>query len=99
MKMTMIYGFHALLSALEHRSENIVNLYTQENKTGDRWQAIQQKAQEHGIRVQNVSASTLDKLAQSEHHQGFVAQIRPMPPKEEKDLLQWLETATRSPLL
>jgi 23S rRNA (guanosine2251-2'-O)-methyltransferase len=99
MKTTLIYGYHAVIGALEHQSENVLSLYCQDQKTGERLMNIEAKAKTADIPIQTMSGAKLDKLVQNDHHQGFAAKVRLAPPKEEKDLLAWLETTTRVPLL
>jgi 23S rRNA (guanosine2251-2'-O)-methyltransferase len=96
---TVICGFHAVITALEHHSEKLLTLYCQENKAGARVELIYNKAKETDISIHTISSPKLDKLTNNENHQGFAAVFRAAPPQGEADLLAWLETTTRTPLL
>lgn len=95
----IIYGIHAVLAAIEHQPENILTLYCQEKREDERFKTIFVKAQDLDLVPQTISRAKLDKLTQSEHHQGIAANIRPKPQLDTKDILEWLKTNPKPALL
>lgn len=98
----IVYGFHSLMSALDHHPENILSLYAQEKQDKEesaRLKAVLEKARQQGITVQPVSRAKMDKLTQSTQHQGVAASVRESAALDEKDLIQWLKTTEKKPLL
>ncbi|MCS5710185.1 23S rRNA (guanosine(2251)-2'-O)-methyltransferase RlmB [Candidatus Berkiella aquae] len=87
----IIFGFHAVLSVLEHQAENVLNLYCQEKENDPRFKALIEQAKQHGIVVQMINKNKLDKLTDSTHHQGVMVQVRSKRELDEKAVYQWLE--------
>jgi 23S rRNA (guanosine2251-2'-O)-methyltransferase len=95
----IIYGFHAVLAALDHHPENVLNVYTQVKEESARLKNLIIKTQEHDIHIESVSATKLDKLTQTSHHQGVAAKVRQSELKDEKTIYDWLKTTEKKPLL
>ncbi len=94
----ILYGFHAVLAAISHHPENVLNVYCQETENV-RHKDILGKAKEHHISIESISSIKLDKLADTAHHQGIAAKVRELPQKDEKDIIKWLEKTQKTPLL
>ncbi len=99
MASKIIYGFHAVMAALDHHPQLILNLYTQTLLEGARIKAVIAKAQAQQIHIETVAATKLDKLTNSAHHQGIAAKMRVMPAKDETAIVNWLKQTDKSPLL
>ena len=95
----IIYGFHSINAALDKHPENILNLYCQEKEAKERLKSVLDKAKNAGITIETISATKLEKLTESDHHQGLAARIRTPEPLNEKDLIQWLKSTDEKPLL
>jgi len=73
----LIYGFHAINIRLQHNPKSIRALFVKENRHDKRVQQLSDRAKQQNISIDIVTSIFLDKLAQSEHHQGVVAKIDP----------------------
>lgn len=95
----IIYGIHAVSAALTYQGQNILALYCQEKSDNKRLSEIFAQAQQLGIEIQPITKTKLDKLTESEHHQGIAAQVRPTPTLDEKAIYHRIEQAIKTPLL
>jgi len=98
-QVKIIYGVHSVMGVLEHRPENVLALYCQDNSKGQRLKPLLEKAQALDLVVQMISLSKLDKLTQSEHHQGVAAKVRSSPELGNANFFQWLDHTQKKPLL
>lgn len=87
----IIFGFHAVSSALSRQAENVLNLYCQDKDNDPRFKELLAQAKESGVIVQMTAKARLDKLTQSTHHQGVAALVRGKKELNEKALYEWLE--------
>lgn len=69
------HGRHAVLEAL--KAERVNKLFIQEELSGAKIEELKSLAQEKAVPVQWVPKSKLEKLIDSEHHQGVVAGLSP----------------------
>lgn len=86
-----IYGIHAVAAILEHHPENILVIFCQKETDNPRLRAIVEQAKNQGFTLQYVSPAKLEKLANSNHHQGVVASVRLPQSFDEKALLAWVK--------
>ncbi len=96
--MSIIYGIHAVLAALNHHPENILTLY-QAGQGNTRLDEIRSLAKTHRIAIEEMASSKLENLTQSTQHQGIAAKVKPLASKTEKDVYTWLEQTQEKPLL
>ncbi len=70
-------GLHAIQEVLKHAPERLLKVFTSV-KTGkqERKGALLQACEERGVPVQHVSFDLLTKMAGSDSHQSFAAQVR-----------------------
>ncbi|MBS0288748.1 MAG: 23S rRNA (guanosine(2251)-2'-O)-methyltransferase RlmB [Proteobacteria bacterium] len=94
----MIYGFHAVLAAIEHQPQLVLNIYTSLVE-GTRVKSLIDKAKNQQIHIEVLTVAKLDKLTNTSHHQGIAAKVRMMPAKDEKALQAWLKQTDKTPLL
>ena len=93
-----IYGVHPVRVLLERHPERVVALRLADRRDDPRVREIEDLARKHGRPVQRVDAHALKQTLGDVAHQGVVAEISPLPPWSEDDLLDALQTA-KNPLL
>ncbi len=97
-KAEYIYGWHAISNLLEEFPEQVIQIYLLKGRDDKRAATLLQQAPSLGIQTHVASKEALNKLADTEYHQGVVAQIKPAPIKTENDLWQLLDNCA-NPLL
>ena len=93
-----IYGLHAVRIMLERHPERVHALRIAERRDDPRVRAIEDLARRHERPVQRVDATALKQLLGDVVHQGIAAEITPLAPWGEDELLGALQSAT-APLL
>ncbi|MGH8309196.1 MAG: 23S rRNA (guanosine(2251)-2'-O)-methyltransferase RlmB [Steroidobacteraceae bacterium] len=93
-----VYGLHAVQALLARRPDRIVAVRLAESRDDPRVRRIEELARQHGVSLQRVDSRALKHLLGDVAHQGVVADVRPLPPWTEDDLLEALTRAT-APLL
>ena len=93
-----IYGLHAVRAVLARNPARVVQAILTDRRDDRRIAEIEALARAAGVSVRRVDAQALSKLAGEGVHQGVVAEVRPMPPWVEDDLLAALREA-RTPLV
>jgi len=72
----IIYGLHAVESAIRHHPENILQLWLQQGRNDKRFQKLLDLAQNSGVSVQTISNDKIKKKCPDVRHQGVVAEVR-----------------------
>jgi len=93
-----IYGLHAVRSMLMRHPERVISVRLMESRDDPRAREIEDLARRSGRPVQRIDPRALKQALGDVAHQGVVADIEPLPPWTEDDLLTALETA-KNPLL
>src|SRR5690242_4973719 len=93
-----IYGVHPVRVLLERHPERVVSVRLAERRDDPRVREIEDLARKHGRQVHRIDAHALKQTLGDVAHQGVVAEIEPLPPWSEDDLLDALQSA-KSPLL
>jgi 23S rRNA (guanosine2251-2'-O)-methyltransferase len=93
-----IYGVHAVRAILERHPARVQTLRLAEHRDDPRVRAIEQLAQRHHTPVQRLDAQALKKLLGEVVHQGVAADITPLAPWTEDQLLTALQSSP-APLL
>jgi 23S rRNA (guanosine2251-2'-O)-methyltransferase len=75
-KTEMLFGIHAVESALKTSPEQVLQLWVQKGRHDKRMQKILGLATKHGVAVENVSRDVLQKKSAGSKHQGVVASVR-----------------------
>ena len=93
-----LYGFNACMAVFAKRPHDLRKVYLLESRLGDlkavlAW-CVQRKL---GYRV--VESGDLDKLTQTQHHEGICFEVRRRPPLTLSTLLQILPAAPKPALL
>jgi 23S rRNA (guanosine2251-2'-O)-methyltransferase len=93
-----IYGMHAVRVMLERHPERVLAVRLAEQRDDPRARAIEELARRHERPVQRIDAHSLRQQLGDVAHQGVAAEIAPLPPWTEDELLAALQVA-RAPLL
>ena len=93
-----IYGMHAVRVMLERHAERVLSVRLAEQRDDPRARAIEELARRHERPVQRVDRHSLRQQLGDVAHQGVAAEITPLPPWSEDELLAALQVA-RAPLL
>ncbi|HXA92261.1 MAG TPA: 23S rRNA (guanosine(2251)-2'-O)-methyltransferase RlmB [Steroidobacteraceae bacterium] len=93
-----IYGLHAVRSILMRHPERVMTLRIAARRDDARVRELEELARQQVRPVERVDAHALARTLGDVAHQGVAADIEPLPPWTEDDLLGALEHA-RNPLL
>jgi 23S rRNA (guanosine2251-2'-O)-methyltransferase len=93
-----IYGMHAVRVMLERHPQRVLGVLLAERREDPRAQAIEELAQRARRPLQRVSAEALQRRLGEVSHQGVAAEIEPLKPWTEDDLITALATA-RAPII
>jgi 23S rRNA (guanosine2251-2'-O)-methyltransferase len=93
-----IYGIHAVRVMLERHAERVLGVRLAQRRDDPRVRAIEDLARRHERPVQRVDSHSLRQQLGDVAHQGVAADINPLPPWTEDDLLAALQ-AQSSPVL
>jgi 23S rRNA (guanosine2251-2'-O)-methyltransferase len=97
-----IYGLHAVRTMLQKHPERVEAVRMAEGRDDPRAREIDELARRQRIPVQRVETKVLKQKLGDVAHQGVVADIRPLPPWTEDDLLTAVQDAAqgaRAPLI
>jgi len=94
-----IYGLHAVRVMLERHAARVVTVYLAAGRHDPRARAIEELARRHDRPVRRLDSQALRKLVGDVAHQGVAADIAPLPPWREDDLLTALQAAPAPVLL
>jgi 23S rRNA (guanosine2251-2'-O)-methyltransferase len=97
-----IYGLHAVRTMLVRHPERVTAVRLAEQREDPRAREIDDLARQKQIPVHRVDAQVLKQKLGEAAHQGVVADIRPLPPWSEDDLLAALQAVAeggQAPLL
>ncbi len=75
-KNELIYGIHAVESALKHRGEDVLQLWVLQGRKDNRVNTLLDLARKNGVSVQSISADKMKKKCSDATHQGVAADIR-----------------------
>jgi 23S rRNA (guanosine2251-2'-O)-methyltransferase len=91
-----IYGLHAVRLMLQKHPERVTAVRVAERREDPRAREIDELARGKQIPVQRIDAQALKRLLGDVAHQGVVADIRPLPPWSEDDLLTAVQSAAEA---
>jgi 23S rRNA (guanosine2251-2'-O)-methyltransferase len=89
----LIYGLHAVQSLLKRHPERVLELRLAERRDDPRMRAIEALALEQGTKVVRVEAQALHQALGEVTHQGVAAEVLPLEPWSEDDLMSALGDA------
>jgi 23S rRNA (guanosine2251-2'-O)-methyltransferase len=93
-----IYGLHAVRIMLERHPERILRLRLAERRDDPRARALEELAHRQHRPVERIDGQALKKLLGDVVHQGVAADVAPLPPWDEDELLAALQSV-QAPLL
>jgi 23S rRNA (guanosine2251-2'-O)-methyltransferase len=96
-KLRVIYGFHAVRSALRRGATQFEEIYVDAARNDPRSKELLEFAEQRKVRVMSVDAARLDGLTGGARHQGVVANILDTPLS--RDLDEILDAATEPAFL
>jgi len=76
-KNELIYGIHAVESALEHSCESVLGIWMLQGRKDKKVQGVIKLAQRHGVSIEAISSDKMNKKCPDANHQGVIANIRP----------------------
>jgi 23S rRNA (guanosine2251-2'-O)-methyltransferase len=89
-----IYGLHAVRAMLARHPERVRTVKFAERRDDPRTREIEELARKNGRPAQRIDGRALSQLLGADvAHQGVIAEIEPLPPWSEDDLITALETA------
>ncbi|HTY92871.1 MAG TPA: 23S rRNA (guanosine(2251)-2'-O)-methyltransferase RlmB [Steroidobacteraceae bacterium] len=94
----LIYGLHAVQSLRRRHPDRVLALRLSQRRDDPRVRAIEALAREHGTKVLRVDAQALQKALGEVAHQGVAAEVLPLAPWSEDDLVGALGLA-QNPLV
>ena len=72
----LIYGIHAVESALKHGCENVLEIWILQGRKDKRVQNIINLGQKHGISLNVITTDKMNKKCPDANHQGVIANVR-----------------------
>jgi 23S rRNA (guanosine2251-2'-O)-methyltransferase len=96
--MQWLYGVHAVRALLERSPQRLRRLLLTAQRDDQRARELENLAQKAGVRAERTDAETLRRQVGEVVHQGVVAQVTPMEPWTEDDLVAAC-VAARDPLV
>lgn len=97
-----IYGLHAVRAMLHRHPERVTALRMAERRDDPRARELEELARQRQVPLQRVTPELLRQKLGDVAHQGVVADIRPLPPWTEDDLVTAVQAAleaARAPLI
>jgi 23S rRNA (guanosine2251-2'-O)-methyltransferase len=88
-----VYGLHAVRALLARHAERVTGLTIAEGRTDPRVTQLQTLAQQAGKTVKRAPAATFKQLFGDAVHQGVYADIQPLMPWREEELLAGIASA------
>ena len=94
--MEKVYGLHAVRALLTHHGERIGNVTIVEGRSEPRVAELQTLAQKAGKTVKRASPAVFKQLFGDAVHQGVFADVQPLPPWHEDELVAGITTQLES---
>ncbi len=91
-----IYGLHAVRAMLQKHPQRVAAVRLAERRDDPRSREIDELARRHQIPVTRVETEVLKQKLGEVAHQGVAAEIRPLPPWTEDDLLTAVQAAAQA---
>jgi 23S rRNA (guanosine2251-2'-O)-methyltransferase len=91
-----VYGVHAVRTLLARQPARVLRVSLQQGRVDRAAGEIEQLARAAGVTIERVDVQRLRTLLGEVVHQGVMAQVRPLPPWREDDLLQAATATTEA---
>ncbi len=86
MSTNIIYGVHAVLTAIDNDAAHITQMWANTQQPGKRLNAVLARAKKAGIKVQHADNEQLNRLANTHRHQRIVVRYQAPQRYTEQDL-------------
>lgn len=87
----VVFGFHAVTSAIRLRPHEVYDIWVDKSRVDQRAQLVLETARSRNIPIHHVGRSALDKMAESDRHQGIVANCQISKGLSEHELIPFIE--------
>ncbi len=95
----LIYGLHAVRALLQRHPERVLRVWLQHGRTDERVAQLEQLALQAGRPLERIDASRLLARLGDVVHQGVAAEVLPLAPWREQELLAAVTTSRDALLL
>jgi 23S rRNA (guanosine2251-2'-O)-methyltransferase len=95
---SLVYGLHAVRTLLNRAAGRIRRLQVDARRDDPRMREVLQLAQQHGLKPERVESRQLVARVGEASHQGVLAEVDPLPPWHEDELIEAI-AAARDPLV
>ena len=94
MKLTKVFGIHAVQSALDYSPQKINKAWVAQNRQDARLKQLIGKLQDLGVKIEQTDRQALDKLSAGKNHQSIVIEVELPQEKSEAELKHALSQLT-----
>lgn len=91
---TTVYGLHAVRAVLLRHAARVVTVHIAERRDDPRVVAIEALAKQHGVAVKRLDARSLAQRLGDVSHQGVYAEVQPMAPWSDDQLISAVAAAS-----
>ncbi|MCL7422684.1 MAG: 23S rRNA (guanosine(2251)-2'-O)-methyltransferase RlmB [Methylobacter sp.] len=99
MKLTKLFGIHAVQAALDYSPKKINKAWVDTQRQDKRLMQVIDDLLSLGIEPEKTDRKKLDRFAEGKNHQGIVIAVEMPAELSESDLKQAVETSSGTPLL
>lgn len=99
MKNELIYGIHAVQTAIVQTPQSLTEIWLDSNRHDKRMAEIHRLAGQHGVRRHDVPREQLDRLLPGVNHQGVIARCKMPGVKTEHELFELIQDLAKPALL
>ena len=93
-----VYGLHAVQAALG-QPDLVIEIWFDSKRQDKRLRQLAEQAEAAGIAIRWLTRREMDRQADGARHQGALAQVRGIPPRNESDLEDLLTNCEEAPFL
>ncbi len=98
-KSLFIYGFHTIQAQLDANPQYIVKVFTLDNRQDKRLNTLVKQLNKHHINTSKTSKQQLEKLCNTQTHQGIVAEILLPKLPNQDELINYISQLKHSSLI
>lgn len=98
MKLSYLFGIHAVEAALNYSAEHIQQVWLDNQRQDTRLKPLIAKLQSLGLAIQSVERKKLDKLSTGKNHQGIIVSVMLPEMRNEAELQTAVGTVSKLPL-
>lgn len=99
MKLEAVYGLHAVITLLQRKPEQAVELWVQKGREDKRMQQVLQLAEAQGLPIMEADKGLLSQKTNEGNHQGVLVWRKPQQNLTEKNLDEILDNLSGTPLI